>query len=350
MSKIHNPHDHYFRAAMSDKHVAMDFFKHYLPESIRSVVDLETLQLQKSSFIDENLRASVADMLYAVNFKNQRSYLYLIVEHQRKPDKWMPYRLLRYQVRIMDYHLKKKAHDSLPIILPMVFYNGDKPYPYPTDLFDLFGSHQALAKNILLKPFPLIDLTQTPDVELKAMQWAGVMGLVQKHITTKNFMSFLKELLPMLKHLEEVGAKDYLTTTLKYLFQGDIEDPEEAVKLIYSGLSSNLGGEVMTLAERLEEKGFLRGEKEGFKKGKTLAKRLEEKGFLRGEKEGFEKGKTLAKRLEEKVFLRGEKTGLEKGRLEEKLLIAQQMLLQNMDPVLIHKVTGLTLKQIEELV
>ena len=182
MSKIHSPHDHYFRTAMSDKRVSREFFEHYLPQAILTIADLDSLCLQKSTFIDEMLQASMADMLYTVNFNERPGYFYIIVEHQRKPDKWMAYRLLRYQVRIMDYHLKKKSQRNLPLIVPMVFYNGDKPYPYSTDLFDLFGEQQPLAKDVLFRPFTLIDLTQISDDVLKKMQWVGIMGLVQKHI------------------------------------------------------------------------------------------------------------------------------------------------------------------------
>ncbi|WP_423062470.1 Rpn family recombination-promoting nuclease/putative transposase [Candidiatus Paracoxiella cheracis] len=306
--KIHNPHDHYFRKVMSDKRVAMEFFEHYLPKSVLEIVDLKSLKLQKSSFIDESLQASMADMLYTVNFRERSGYLYILVEHQRKPDKSMSYRLLRYQLRIIDLHLKGKSSFCLPVIVPIVFYNGSKPYFYSTNLFDLFGEQKYLAKQMFLEPFTLIDLTEVSDDELKAMQWMGVMGLVQKNIGTRDFMSFLKDFLPTLKKLEKAGGQEYLSNTLTYLFQGDIEDLEKAVTLIQSELSSKLGDEVMTLAERLEQKGFARGEKVGFESG---------------ERAGFEKGKQV---------------------------IAQHMLQQNIEYALIAEITGLTLDQIKALV
>lgn len=133
MKKIHNPHDAYFRTAMSDLRVATEFFEQHLPQRIRAVVDLSSLQLQKSSFIDEALQASMADILYAVQLNQQPGYLYVLVEHQRKPDRLMPYRLLRYMLRIMDHHLKQKEHTTLPVIVPLVFYNGEQRYPYSAD-------------------------------------------------------------------------------------------------------------------------------------------------------------------------------------------------------------------------
>ncbi|MDQ5919990.1 MAG: putative transposase, YhgA-like, partial [Pseudomonadota bacterium] len=38
----------------------------------------------------------------------------------------MPFRILRYQVQIIDYHLHNKGKNSkkLPLVVPLVFYNG----------------------------------------------------------------------------------------------------------------------------------------------------------------------------------------------------------------------------------
>src|SRR5262249_22992060 len=108
------PHDAAFKSAMSDARVARDFFQHYLPAVIQQTVNLNSLRLQAGSYIDETLRASETDILYAVDFKEKKSsdvYLYLLAEHQSTPDPWIAFRLLKYCCKIADQHLKqhKKA-------------------------------------------------------------------------------------------------------------------------------------------------------------------------------------------------------------------------------------------------
>lgn len=93
----------------------------------------------------------------------------------------------------------------------------------------------------MLKPFTLVDVTQIPDEELKQLRWAGIMEFTQKHIFARDFMPFLKELVPLLKHLDEAGAEDYLLSTLTYLFQADIENPGQVAKIIGSEVSASLG-------------------------------------------------------------------------------------------------------------
>jgi len=61
---IYHPHDKTFRSAMKDIQVAMEFFHHYLPENIRPRVDLKTLTLKDSTYIDPDLREYQSDILY----------------------------------------------------------------------------------------------------------------------------------------------------------------------------------------------------------------------------------------------------------------------------------------------
>ncbi|WP_423063632.1 Rpn family recombination-promoting nuclease/putative transposase [Candidiatus Paracoxiella cheracis] len=258
---------------------------------------------------------NLSKVQYAVELNEQPGYLYTLVEHQRKPDPLMPYRILRYQLRIMDQHLKKHHTQTLPVIVPLVFYNGEQLYPYSTDLFDLFGDHAQLARQTLLEPFTLVDVTQIPDEKLKQLQWAGIMEFTQKHIFARDFMPFLRELIPLLKRLHEAGAQDYLLSTLTYLFQADIENPAEVATIIGNEVSRSLGEELMSLAEKLEHRGF-------------------QKGIVEGETIGLQKGRA---------------EGRSEGEIHAQHQIARNMLAQQADPLFVSKVTGLSLEEIQAL-
>ncbi|WP_267256585.1 hypothetical protein [Coxiella endosymbiont of Ornithodoros maritimus] len=73
------------------------------------------------------------------------------------------------------------------------------------------------------------------------------MELIQKHIFARDFIAFLKELLPLLKRLKQANAHN-LISRITYLLQADIENPIEAVKLIHEELSPNMGGDIMSLS------------------------------------------------------------------------------------------------------
>ena len=92
--KIHNPHDRFFKKLMTEKRAVTEFFNYNLPLLIKSAVNFDSIQLQQNSFIDEELKLLEADALFSAEFNEKPGYLYLLVEHQSKPDKLMPFRML----------------------------------------------------------------------------------------------------------------------------------------------------------------------------------------------------------------------------------------------------------------
>src|SRR4051812_6517281 len=99
-------HDGFFKKSMSNPNVAREFFEFHLPAMIKDKVNLDTLKLQKESFLDNILGQGIVDMLFEVQFGQDLGYLTLLVEHQNKPDPLMPFRIYKYMLRICDNHLK----------------------------------------------------------------------------------------------------------------------------------------------------------------------------------------------------------------------------------------------------
>ncbi|MBC2695761.1 MAG: Rpn family recombination-promoting nuclease/putative transposase [Desulfobacteraceae bacterium] len=51
MSDIINPHDRFFKEVLSRKEVARDFILHYLPADIVVLLDVDSLEIRKDSFV-----------------------------------------------------------------------------------------------------------------------------------------------------------------------------------------------------------------------------------------------------------------------------------------------------------
>ena len=64
MSKdITKIHDLVFRQSLSHKIVARDLLENHLDKKILDIIDLETLQLCNTSFIDEKIQESISDIV-----------------------------------------------------------------------------------------------------------------------------------------------------------------------------------------------------------------------------------------------------------------------------------------------
>lgn len=141
---IHQPHDKLFKKAMSDIRVAREFFEHHLPQFIKEQIDFETLVLCKETFINKKLRALAADVIYQAKLKSS-GVIYLPVEQQTKPERWLLKRAMEYKFEITVSHQAQNPNDQyLPVVYLTIFYTGAMPYQFSTDMYDLYGERLML--------------------------------------------------------------------------------------------------------------------------------------------------------------------------------------------------------------
>lgn len=271
-NNVRKAHDRAFKVAMNDLRVASDFLNHHLPLEVKDKVDLRTLQLCKESFIDPELRELVTDMLYSVDFKiqdgeTQKAFLYLCLEHQQDPDQLMAWRMIKYTCRMIDHHVTKSESTELPVVIPIVLYNGSYIYPYSAEVFDLFGENKALAQQWMFNRFQLIDLNKIPDETIRDHEWSGLMEMLMKHVYARDIMIYLEQLSSIVKHLVKSKADSYLLSMIKYLIEkSEIHDRDAFYNWVQSHLSPPLETKAMaTLAEQWKAEGRIEGKIEGEK-------------------------------------------------------------------------------------
>ena len=265
---ITTPHDRVFRASMKNIKVARDYFLKHLPKEILDVTDLNTLELRPETYVDEQLKLAQSDVLYGVQIAGKKAYLYLLCEHQSTPDKWMPFRVMKYEVNIWADHLNQFGGDSLPLIVTTVFYNGRKPYIHSTDFRDLLNAPKELIDAVWRQPFKLIDVHAITDQEIRQHKWIGILEFFMAHIFARDFQPYLEQAMAILKELEAENGSDYVVTLLNYaLTTVDIESIEGFVDVVKQKLSVNTGEKMGTLAEKLMERGEQRGIQKGIEQG-----------------------------------------------------------------------------------
>ena len=161
---IKPPHDNLFRGALENPMVAEEFFRTHLPANVYSMIDKTTLQIENESFIEKDLQEKITDVLFSAKINGQESYIYTLLEHQSTPDPMMSYRMLKYMLCICDRHMKQYPEKKkLPLVYPMIIYNGRKKYNVARNIWDLF-EHKDLAKQFWSdEDYKLINLQEIPD-------------------------------------------------------------------------------------------------------------------------------------------------------------------------------------------
>ena len=284
-----DPHDKFFQGTFSRKKVARDFIKHYLPADVVSLLDVDSLEISKDSFIDADLKRHFSDLLYKVALQDQSKqpfYIYLLFDHKSYMDKWVAFQLLVYMIRIWELSFKqqrairkkqpkgKKDRWYLPPIFPLVVYHGTDRWTASTEFVDLFDNlPKALRPYMPNYQYWLCDLSSYDDEDIKGYVILQVGLLLLKYIYAKEFGDRLPEIAGLLHKLsDKQTALEYLETLIRYVSSGAKHLTEEQLVEAVNKIFKEGGDMMPTLAEQWMERGRVEGLEKGLKKGQaTLA-------------------------------------------------------------------------------
>lgn len=290
-------HDEFFKTMMLEKDVAIDFLTDTLPPFVKNEIDLNTIEIQKDSYIDDNLKSKICDLLFKVNFKEdkEQAYIYLLTEHQSKPDKIMAYRLLKYMTAIIDNHLEKcktdpelkeKFRGKLPTIYTQVIYNRKVRYNAHTHIWDLFTKPE-IAKDFFVNGYKVIDLASMSDDELLSFHASGLMQFFMKHAYERDLVKLMESAEKRLRLYFELDREKciiYLKRILWYNVGKTEVEQKDQLEDVLARITDEkkLGEEIMgSLAEKWYEGGRNEGRNEGLNEGIRLGEEKIKKTALR---------------------------------------------------------------------
>ena len=263
MDTITNPHDKLFRETWSDREVAQDFLRRYLPPNVVALLDFSTLEISKDAFVDEALRDYFSDILYKINYGSAAGYVYLLFEHKSYPERWIHLQLLEYMLNIWRLHLKQQPKGQqetrLPVILPLVLYHGERAWSLDTRFATMFDApDEALAAYVPNFEYLVQDLTRYSDEEITGTVVSRVVMLLFKHIHDPDIFRKLPAIFTLMQELlrQERGLHT-IEMLLRYVFNA-LEDMT-VTQLVTIAEKSLQGEMVMTLTEQLRQEGWRNG-------------------------------------------------------------------------------------------
>ncbi|MEM0952471.1 MAG: Rpn family recombination-promoting nuclease/putative transposase, partial [Cyanobacteria bacterium P01_H01_bin.74] len=178
-------HDEFITSILQNLFYARRFLKRALKKHSRHI-DWKTLKLADNSYVRDNLKRYIADVVFTVQYKNGTTLnLLLIVEHKSYvPGTALPiqiqllgYLLARYEQYLAQYkEQRKQAKDKgepapefkLPVVIPIVVYHGKRKWK-PRSWWKLFGKKelpQALKTYVPYFEYELLDYNRMTDDEL----------------------------------------------------------------------------------------------------------------------------------------------------------------------------------------
>ncbi|WP_425361265.1 Rpn family recombination-promoting nuclease/putative transposase [Candidatus Tisiphia endosymbiont of Ceraclea dissimilis] len=272
MTSYKPKHDKIFRKSMENPIVAQEFLATHLPKDVLALIDSTSLKLEKDSFIESDLSETISDVLFSVKFNDQDGYIFLLLEHQSTVDKMMAFRLFKYMINICDLYLTTNPKaKSLPLIYPLILYNGKKKYNAPLNIWNLF-SHPDLARGFWINDCQLINVHDIPDEELKKKIWSGILLFFLKYIHERQLLKRWQEISHLLPRLSEITiGYDHIRNLLQYtLIFIEQSDKIELEKILKNSLTKEKGEELMpSIAQVWKEEGIQIGVQDGIRIGEA---------------------------------------------------------------------------------
>ena len=246
---IHQPHDKLFRAAFSNPETAAAFLQAYLDPELAALVDWGSLHVEPGSFIDAQMKATEADLLFTAKVHGEDTHFYFLCEHQSSEDRLMPLRVLAYMVRIWtaEAGVATGAGRLTPII-PVVVAQDNRVWKTSTQFHDLFQlppqKWEEVRRFLPDFSFRLLQLVELPFGEI-----AGTADgrLALRALKAQSVGELLGDPVwePSLLRVVSAGVLDYL---IRYVWNQDVD--KEAFSLRLRELSrTDLCQETMTLAQ-----------------------------------------------------------------------------------------------------
>ncbi|MDD4570589.1 MAG: Rpn family recombination-promoting nuclease/putative transposase, partial [Tepidanaerobacteraceae bacterium] len=266
--------------------VAKDFLNNYLPQNIIKIIDVDTLEPQKDSFINEELQESFSDLLFKADINKSEGYIYFLFEHKSYISKDIAFQLLKYMIEIWEAKTKKEKTYELPMIIPLVIYHGKDSWNIKTSLGQMITGYEKLPQDIKKYApnyeYLLYDISGYTDQEIKGEVQLRIILTILRDIFTKDSKELLESILRAAKHLQELEDKqtgiEYFEILIRYIFSARADLTKKDMNKIIDKIENTYpeGSEVvMTLAEQLRaegiEKGIEKGRAEGREEGREEA-------------------------------------------------------------------------------
>ena len=201
-SEVSKPHDRLFRAVFREETEATGLLRAYLPEAVSRELLWSSIEFDAVSFIDDRLRESESDLLYAIRRQagGAPAWLYVLLEHQSTPDAWLRLRLLKYRIRIWERDRRRHPkEEQLRLIVPLVLYQGERGWRIACEFSELFAAEVRGWPGVPRYAHLLVDQTEVGPDEVR--------GELRGRIAQLAMMAAYRTSWPLLQRLVPLRRK-----------------------------------------------------------------------------------------------------------------------------------------------
>ncbi|KXB09032.1 hypothetical protein AKJ60_01130 [candidate division MSBL1 archaeon SCGC-AAA385M11] len=217
-----DPHNACFKDLFSRPEFVQSFIENYIPEGIRSYLNLDTMDIDLSGFVSQEQREYYADVVVTVQLKDSPEFvsIYILFEHKSSPEFLARLQILNYMVqKWMDLKRKDMLGGRLPVVIPVVIYHGKGKWNYSLRFSDLFELPSEDFRPYVPEFKHMIhDISSMEDEEFRTSTLMEIFHLLFKYIYYPELETKLQEIYDLLETVpDQEKVKQYLQAIVQYV-------------------------------------------------------------------------------------------------------------------------------------
>lgn len=261
---VESVHDKFFKAVFSRREIAVALVEELLPEAVGAALQLDSLELSNTSFVDADLAEHFADLVYdGLTTNDEPVRVALLLEHKSYVVSQPHVQLLRYVLNAWKEDLQQ--NQPLRLLIPVVIYHGNASWTYQPLASYLGRVPESLSRFVPEFEYLLVNLSALPEERLLAFRNAflGLSAFLLKHSRQQRYLAeFFDHFRQLMLAVERRRVPEFLGTVFRYVYEtGDLTVTE--LVFIFEKISRSTSDAVMTTAERLLQQGRQEGQAEG---------------------------------------------------------------------------------------
>ncbi|MDR1141549.1 MAG: Rpn family recombination-promoting nuclease/putative transposase, partial [Planctomycetaceae bacterium] len=242
-------HDAFCRNKLTELKKARGFLRHVLKPEVQDLVDLEKLEIDPDSHIDEQFRKHYVDVLYRIPLKNSEEHivLFVLIELKTKSEKWTIFQIVKYIVLIWTKEFERARSEKrlrtflFPMIIPLIFHHGKGLFTASTEMIKLVRVIEGLEQYVLNVKAMLFDVSALKSEDFpneKDDLGLYVLFMTLQMVFSKDVADRLMEIYHKLRptinspesQKEWEDALQYASSSAKHLATQDIKNVKNQIK------------------------------------------------------------------------------------------------------------------------
>src|SRR5919106_509190 len=214
-------HDRSYRHLFSQPRIVEDLLRRFVPGPWAGELDFTTLERLNASYVSDRLQSRESDVVWRLRLSRAPVHLYLLVEFQSKPQRFMAVRQMAYTGLFLQQLIKLgelAPGKLLPLVLTVVVYNGKIRWPAPQELADLVWAQLVgLEMFIPRLRYLLIEVHKIPPSLLRGRNLVALLIRLERSRTRSELRRTVRQLIAALQGPEDGSLRQAFLVWLRHV-------------------------------------------------------------------------------------------------------------------------------------